>query len=147
MYRYPCPGVEAAREGGRCNVGVKGRRTCESDVKGRRSGESDPKGLRTGKSGTDARCVVVLADCECVGSVIISIHVGERGGASAPDVTSMRIREGERCGFCEGAAIASREGVRVVAGLSRGTKSFVTEKENFCRDDNRNFAPRDDMRP
>ena len=36
---------------------------------------------------------------------------------------------------------------RVVAGLSRGTKSFVTEKENFCRDDNRNFAPRDDMRP
>ena len=29
----------------------------------------------------------------------------------------------------------------------RGTKSFVTEKENFCRDDNRNFAPRDDMRP
>ena len=39
------------------------------------------------------------------------------------------------------------EEVRVVAGLSRVTKSFVTEKENFCRDDNRNFAPRDDMRP
>lgn len=31
--------------------------------------------------------------------------------------------------------------------VARGTKSFVTEKENFCRDDNRNFAPRDDMRP
>lgn len=114
MFRYPCPGVEAAREGGRCNVGVKGRRTCESDVKGRRSGESDPKGLRTpGKSGVDASCVAVLADCECVGSIIISIHVGERGGESAPDVTSMRNREGERRGFCEGAAMRRREGSSV----------------------------------
>ena len=111
MFRYPCPGVEAAREGGRCNVGVKGRRTCESDVKGRRSGESDPKGLRTpGKSGVDASCVAVLADCECVGSIIISIHVGERGGESAPDVTSMRNREGERRGFCEGAAMRGERG-------------------------------------
>ena len=124
MYRYPCPGVEAAREGGRCNVGVKGRRTCESDVKGRRSGESDPKGLRTpGKSGVDASCVAVLADCECVGSIIISIHVGERGGESAPDVTSMRNREGERRGFCEGAAMRRREGSSVATEKSQG---FVT---------------------